>query len=273
MTRPFLIIAHRGAPNHAPENTLAAFDVALALGFAHIELDAQLTRDGVPVVFHDDTLERTTDGSGPLATRTLAELKRLDAGAWFGPAFRGERIPALEEVLVRYRGKAYLHLELKSEEPGLPSKVAELLVRTGWPPVRAGGWHVAEPPGAGEGWPPTGVTISSFHKAQLERMRPLLPKIPLAWLVRSLTPDVLDAARAADFQMACPRADSVSERDVEEASARGLRVRAWGLRDTAQLTRLTQCGVEGTTCDWPDLAREHLARLGMPAWGNAPRWA
>jgi glycerophosphoryl diester phosphodiesterase len=263
MTRPFLVIAHRGAPNHAPENTLAAFDKALALGFPHIELDAQLSADGVPVVFHDDTLERTTDGAGPLAARTLAELKRLDAGAWYGAAFRGERIPTLEEVLVRYRGRAYLHLELKSEEAELPSKVAALLVKTGWP--------VADPPGTGKDWPETGVTISSFHKAQLIRMRPLLPRAPLAWLVAALTPGVLDEAKAAGFQMACPRADGVSEQDVEAAGARGLRVRAWGLRDTAQLTGLVERGVEGTTCDWPDVAREHLTRLGVPVWGSAPR--
>lgn len=262
MTRPFLIIAHRGAPNHAPENTLAAFDRALALGFNHVELDAQLSADGVPVVFHDETLDRTTDGAGPLAARTLAELKRLDAGAWYGAVFRGERIPTLEEVLVRYRGKAYLHLELKSEEAKLPSVVAELLVRTGWP--------ITEAQGTGDGWPDTGVTITSFHKAQLERMRPLLPKVSLAWLVAALTPGVLEEAKAAGFQMACPRADSVGKQDVEQAIARGLRVRAWGLRDTAQLARLVQCGVEGTTCDWPDRAREHLTRLGVPVWGGTP---
>jgi len=131
--RPFLIIAHRGAPNHAPENTIASFDRALALGFHHMELDAQLSSDGIAMVFHDDILDRTSDGIGPLAKQSMAELRSLDAGAWFSDAFRGQRIPTLEEVLARYRGKAYLHLELKSSEPELAGIVACLLEKHSWP--------------------------------------------------------------------------------------------------------------------------------------------
>jgi len=256
--RPFLIIAHRGAPNHAPENTLAAFDKALELGFTHVELDAQLTADGVAVVFHDSTLERTTDGSGPLAGHTLAELKRLDAGGWFDGAFSGEPMPTLEEVLLRYRDRAYLHLELKSEEPQLPAIVAGLLTTTGWPTVEQG--H------GDEKWPDYGVTISSFHKVQLEVMRPLLPEMPLAWLVREFSLEVLDASERASFQAVCPRAGSVNEQMVKAARGRGLKVRAWGLRTTDELANLVACGVEGTTCDWPDRAKEHLRKLGVPTY-------
>lgn len=86
------VIGHRGACAHAPENTLASFALAAELGCRMVEFDVRLSRDGVPVVFHDDTLERRTDGSGAVAAHTLAELKRLDAG-------RGERIPTLDEVL------------------------------------------------------------------------------------------------------------------------------------------------------------------------------
>jgi len=256
--RPFLIIAHRGAPNHAPENTIAGFDKALDLGFTHVELDAQLTADGFAVVFHDSTVERTTDGSGPLAGHTLAELKELDAGGWFDSVFSGERIPTLEEVLLRYRDRAYLHLELKSEEPHLPAVVAGLLTRTGWPTVK-----LAE---GNEKWPETGVTISSFHKAQLERMRPLLPEMPLAWLVQEFSSEVLDASERANFQAVCPRAGNVSKEKVKAAKACGLRVRAWGLRTTDELTNLVACAVEGSTCDWPDRAREHLRKLGVPTY-------
>lgn len=254
---PFLIIAHRGAPNHAPENTLAAFDKALELGLCHIELDAQLTADGVAVVFHDSVLARTSDGSGPLASHTLAELKRLDAGAWFGEEFRGQRMPTLEEVLTRYQGRAYLHLELKSEEEILPGVVAELLTETGWPTVED------VTPGEGPGWPDFGVTISSFHKTQLDRMRPLLPQIPLAWLVQELSADMLDDSERSGFQFVCPRADTVTGEAIEEAKRRGFRIRAWGLRSNEQLDHLVAYGVEGTTCDWPDEAREYLAGRGV----------
>jgi glycerophosphoryl diester phosphodiesterase len=254
---PFLVIAHRGAPNHAPENTLPAFDKALDLGLCHIELDAQLSSDRVAVVFHDSDLGRTSDGSGPLAGRTLAELKRLDIGAWFGEEFRGQRIPTLEEVLIRYRGRAYLHLELKSEEKALPGVVAELLTATGWPTTED------VTPGEGPGWPDFGVTISSFHKTQLDRMRPLLPEIPLAWLVQELSADMLDDSERSGFQFVCPRADTVTGEMVQEAKRRGFRIRAWGLRSNEQLDHLAACEVEGTTCDWPDEAREYLSGRGV----------
>jgi glycerophosphoryl diester phosphodiesterase len=257
---PFLVIAHRGAPNHAPENTLATFDKALELGLRHIELDAQLSSDGVAVVFHDSDLDRTSDGSGPLASRTLAELMRLDIGAWFDEEFRGQRMPTLEEVLTRYRGRAYLHLELKSGEEALPGIVAELLAATGWPTIED------VRPGEGPGWPDFGVTISSFHKTQLDRMRPLLPRIPLAWLVQELSAEMLDESEKSSFQFICPRADTVTGEAIRETKRRGFHIRAWGLRSNEQLDHLVACGVEGTTCDWPNEAREYLAGRGVATY-------
>src|SRR3990172_9877913 len=94
-----VVIAHRGASGSCPENTLAAFRRAAALGADMIELDVQLTRDGEVVVIHDWTLDRTTSGTGPVRACSLAELRRLDAGAWFDAAFAGERVPTLGEVL------------------------------------------------------------------------------------------------------------------------------------------------------------------------------
>jgi glycerophosphoryl diester phosphodiesterase len=97
------IIGHRGAPRETPENTLASFRRAFELGADAIELDVRLSRDGAPIVMHDATLERTTDGADSVSQRTLAQLKRLDAGSWFDPKFRGERIPTLEEALALVR--------------------------------------------------------------------------------------------------------------------------------------------------------------------------
>ncbi|MBS1163680.1 MAG: Glycerophosphoryl diester phosphodiesterase, partial [Burkholderiaceae bacterium] len=92
------IQAHRGAGRLAPENTLAAIRRSHAMGFRAIEIDARLTRDEVPVVIHDRTLERTTDGAGAVAEATADEIARLDAGSWFGPQYRGEPVPRLAEV-------------------------------------------------------------------------------------------------------------------------------------------------------------------------------
>src|SRR4051794_8309365 len=125
-----LISAHRGFSAAAPENTLAALRAALAAGADVAEIDVQLSRDGVLVLMHDRTLERTTDGAGPLCERTVAELKRLDAGSWFAPAYRGEEVPTLAEVLAWSRGRLGLLIELKSPRtdaaPMIDTVIAEV---------------------------------------------------------------------------------------------------------------------------------------------------
>src|SRR5438034_7470028 len=148
LRRP-LRIAHRGASARAPENTLAAFTEAVRLGANAIELDVHLTADGVPVVIHDATVERTTNGRGEVAAMTSKDLRRLDAGAWFSSRFRGERIPTLEESLEFARGRCALNIEIKepgggrgrghrargagASDPGaLPRAVASALARTGF---------------------------------------------------------------------------------------------------------------------------------------------
>jgi glycerophosphoryl diester phosphodiesterase len=108
------VIAHRGYSEIAPENTLAAFEEALAWSVDGLEFDVHVSADGVPVVIHDDTLERTTDGHGPVKDMSLADLKGLDAGSWFSPEFRGERIPTLEETLdVAFGRVPWIYPEIK----------------------------------------------------------------------------------------------------------------------------------------------------------------
>ena len=94
-----IVIGHRGAAGAAPENTLAGIRKARQLGATWIEFDVKLTKDGHAILFHDDYLERTTDGRGPVAATTLSEIRRLDAGSWFAPAFRGEPVPMFEQAL------------------------------------------------------------------------------------------------------------------------------------------------------------------------------
>jgi glycerophosphoryl diester phosphodiesterase len=93
------VIAHRGSRSGAPENTLAAFRLAYREGARWIETDVKLTQDGVPVLFHDDTLDRTTNGKGPVSNISWADLQNLDAGSWFGSEFKNERVPSLAEAL------------------------------------------------------------------------------------------------------------------------------------------------------------------------------
>lgn len=128
-----ICMAHRGWSGKAPENTMTAIRLALAEpAIRGIEIDVQLSRDGVPVLIHDFTLERTTSGRGLVMDHTLEELRELDAGSWFNERFAGERIPTLEEVLQAVKGRCTLNIELKATSdmyPGIAEKVLELLER------------------------------------------------------------------------------------------------------------------------------------------------
>ena len=130
-TSPLLVIAHRGASSYAPENTFAAYDLALQMGVFHIELDVEFTSDGHIVVIHDDTIDRTTNGSGLVTSYTLAELQELDAGSWFGAQFGGEQIRTFDEILARYKGRLHIHTEIKGRSPSLSQKTADVVRKHG----------------------------------------------------------------------------------------------------------------------------------------------
>jgi glycerophosphoryl diester phosphodiesterase len=126
-----LIFAHRGASRRCPENTMIAFKTAHQLGAHGIELDVQLSKDGIPVVIHDYYLKRTTNGSGYIKDKTLSELKKLDAGSWFSKKYKNERIPSLEEVFEWITFNSLLvNVELKNQDityEGLEEKVIALI--------------------------------------------------------------------------------------------------------------------------------------------------
>ncbi|NVK33714.1 MAG: glycerophosphodiester phosphodiesterase family protein [Rhodobacteraceae bacterium] len=111
------IICHRGALRQAPENTLASLEGAIALGAYAVEFDIQTSRDGVLYVLHDETVDRTTDGSGRIEEMTSDEIDRLDAGSWFAPEFRGQRVPRLETFLDACKGRIKTYAEIKSADP------------------------------------------------------------------------------------------------------------------------------------------------------------
>ena len=129
-----IIFGHRGACAHAPENTLASFELALAHGADAIELDAKLTADRQVVVIHDQTVERTTNGQGRVNQLKLEEIRRLDAGSHFDIAFKGEPVPTLEEILTKVSVRTFTNIELTnyaSPNDELPILVAELVKRLG----------------------------------------------------------------------------------------------------------------------------------------------
>jgi glycerophosphoryl diester phosphodiesterase len=133
----FTLIAHRGASGHAPENTLIAVRRAMEMRAEMVEVDILLSKDGIPVLLHDPSLDRTTNGTGFVTDYTLEELKRLDAGSWFGEQFVGERIPTVDELLEFCKGKMALNLEIKTQavtdtlEGGIVEMVVNLVRKHG----------------------------------------------------------------------------------------------------------------------------------------------
>ena len=162
MQRKITNIAHRGASSYAPENTHAAFDMAINMGVKHIELDVHSSKDGHLVVIHDDTLNRTTNGNGNVTDYTLKELKALDAGSWFDHKYSGERLCTLEEILVEYKSAVHLHVEIKGNTPNLAQKTCDM--------IRS--FKAIEK-----------TIITSFWMPRLVATREYAPEIKTGWLV------------------------------------------------------------------------------------------
>ncbi len=165
------VIGHRGAAAAAPENTLASLRKAKELGASWVEFDVKLTQDGVPILMHDERLERTTSGRGEVALTTLAELEKLDAGGWFGPRFRGERVPTFEAALALC---AELGLGINVEIKPCPGRAAETARVTIETLRRC--WSGALP----------APLISSFEPACLAVARDLAPEMPRGYLAVAL---------------------------------------------------------------------------------------
>lgn len=229
----FFIWAHRGASSEAPENTLAAFRAAEASGADGIELDVHLSRDGVPVVLHDDTVERTTDGRGEVRRLTVRQLKELDAGSWFGPAFAGEPIPTLEEVLAWAEDRLRLNVEIKSEEAG--RTVLDLV-------------------GA---FPAARLLISSFDHRLLARLRAADSALPLGFLCDSLFwRSAVRRAAAGAAESFHPRRNLLSRPLVAACRRAGLAVFPWTVDRPEEIRLCRRLGVDGIFTNAPRAARQ-----------------
>ena len=222
-------IAHRGASGYAPENTGAAFERAIAMGADATETDVQLTVDGHQVLFHDNDVDRTSDGRGPLADHTLAELRALDLGGWYGAAFAGERILTVEEALDAYLARIPFALEIKDPRAAVP--LARLLAARG---IR------------------DEVTIRSFSWGALLDAQAVNPDLPYGLLTMTLAEDVIARTARRGFAQVYPHVDRLTARRVALAHDRGLRVCAWGLGRRDQVERLVETGADGASCNWPD---------------------
>ena len=259
-------IGHRGAAGHAPENTIASFRIALEMGADILELDVHGTRDGSVVVCHDPTVDRTTEGRGPIARMTLSEIAKLDAGyRWTTDGklhpYRGQgmRIPTLLELLAAFPG-APLNIEIKQADPSIVDDVVKLIQQHGREPIvnlaaespaimnaiRASAWRGA-----------TGYSLADA----------------LAFM------DALAADRWSEYTppgvaLQVPEhwndIEVVTEPFVHAAHAAGVEVHVWTVNHRADMDRLLTLGVDALVTDFPDVARQaidHFVDEGSRATG------
>lgn len=233
-----LIIAHRGASGHAPENTLAAMDKALALGADAIELDLQCV-EGTLVVLHDRYLHKTTNGKGPLSAQTLASLAQLDAG-------EGERVPTLWQVLERVAGRCDFNLELKGHDTVEP--LLAILQR-------------AEKE---LGYRPEQFLISSFHHPLLAQVKAARPDLAIGALIASLPQDYAAFGTALGADSINVDVDFVNQALVDDAHGRGLKVFVYTVDQPEDIRAMAALGVDGIFSNYPDHSRQLLGGHTRP---------
>jgi glycerophosphoryl diester phosphodiesterase len=231
-----IIFAHRGASKYAPENTMAAFETAFRMGAPAIELDTMLTRDGVPVVIHDRTLERTTNGSGRVDERYIDELLQLDAGSHFSGEFKGERIPELKDVFIRFKSRLLINVELKNYHApldDLPVCVAEMVREM----------DILD-----------SIIFSSFLPNNLLRIKRILPDAKVALLVEKGFISRLLSSRLCSFispQFIHPYRSSIRPVYLKKEHDHARRVNVWTVNDLEEAKTFMKWGVDGLITDDP----------------------
>ncbi|MET9343964.1 glycerophosphodiester phosphodiesterase family protein [Nonomuraea sp. NPDC003804] len=237
-------VAHRGASAYAPENTVAAFELADDQDADMVELDVQETKDHELVLMHDTTLARTTDVERRFPRRapwrvgdfTLAEIRRLDAGSWFSPDHRGEAVPTLGEALRAISGDGLgLLLEIKAPHlyPGIESRVAEELRRSGWS---------------------SGLVVQSFDWGSMRRFHRVMPQVPVGLLGTPSTGELAGLARFAT-QVNPPHHDLTADY-VRQVHRHGMEIFAWTVDDADTMRRLISSDVDGIITNRPDVLDE-----------------
>lgn len=231
------VTGHRGAKGHAPENTLAGMKKAVELGARWVEFDVKLTIDNELVLFHDDTVNRTTNGKGPVAGMTLSDIRKLDAGRWFSPDFTGETVPTLAETMDYLAAKGIgANVEVKAC-PGREAETGVAVAR-----ALAGRWFGG----------PVPILISSFSAVSLAAARQAAPQIPRGYLTLKFSRDW--SARMSElgcttFHVLDRRLTEARVRAVREA---GYRVLAYTVNDPIRARALLSWGLESVITDYPD---------------------
>lgn len=229
-----LIMAHRGAMASAPMNTMAAFNLAIEQGADAIELDVQPSSDGHAMIIHDFTVDATTDGSGPVAEKSLSELQELDSGSWFSSKYAGERIPTLDKVFASLGNKTLFNVEIKSGSEGsgnIEEYVAACIRR----------FSIGNR-----------VIISSFNPLVLLNIRLLMPQVMIGFLCEpALPPQYLTPLGKLNHEARHPRRDMVDEAYMRWARQSNYYVNTWTVNDPSRAMELRSLGVNAIIADDP----------------------
>jgi glycerophosphoryl diester phosphodiesterase len=235
------VFGHRGAQSDAPMNTIPAFLLAAEQGAHGTELDVHLSEDGVPVVIHDETVDATTDGSGEVTDMTVADLKKLDAGAWFREDFAGTQIPTLAEVFEAVGQRLYINVEIKgfsADDTRLEQAVIQCIRDH----------HMTER-----------VIISSFNAISLVRVGSLAPNIPLGYLHwQPLSEMKSDSLRLDRYHAQHPMHTLIDADLMQAAKQRNHTVTAWTVNEPQRARELQALGVNIIVTDKPGLIRQAL---------------
>lgn len=239
---PFRIIAHRGASGYAPENTMVAFERAVAMGATEVETDVCLTRDGRLLLLHDETLDRTTNGRGLPETYTLEELRRLDAGSWSDPRlswdrdYRGEKLATLDELLDRFGRTLTYHIELKKPMEGLVETVVSAIAQ--------------------RGLIDNVFVFGIEQETELKQVKRLEAGIRVAWAPEQLLSEAparaVEKCAANGFSMITLNASNQSRELVELAHSLGIEARSSGISSREKMVAAAEIGCNGMTINWPD---------------------
>ncbi|MFB3162143.1 glycerophosphodiester phosphodiesterase family protein [Neobacillus sp. 179-J 1A1 HS] len=232
-------VAHRGATGYAPENTIAAFDKGVEMKADYIEIDVQRSKDGELVIIHDNTVDRTTDGTGYVKDLTFEQIRSLDAGSFKGEQFTGEKIPTFDEILDRYHGKTGILIELKSPElyPGIEGQVAQKLKER----------NLDKPQNEK-------IIIQSFNFESMKITNSLLPKVPIGVLTSNRAHTTEQALKEfstyADYFN--PSYGIVSKELVDQVHSLGMKIQSWTVRSHEAAQFLLDMNVDGIITDYPD---------------------
>lgn len=230
-------VAHRGLSSKAPENTYKAFDLAILNGSKYIEFDVQLTKDKKVVIIHDETIDRTSNGSGKVKSKTLKELLSLDFGSWFSNFYKGCKIPLFSDVLEKYKNINFV-VEIKGKEEELVQEVLRIILSNNYWKSKIYKSENLTP----------NITFCSFLPDQIISLRKFSKDIFVWFLVKKIDNDILKFSNDLNLDGISPYYKLINKKNM--LLIRNYHITCWGLQKREEVKPLLALGIEGVTVDW-----------------------